>query len=70
MSQALGPFIRHSRVSRTQVRCLATPSSVTPPKTKSSFSRQLDNGPSLDDFVSGEPVQKVNTKGQAFHDPF
>lgn len=70
MSQTLRPFFRHPAPCWTQVRCLATPSSVTPPKTNSGFSRQLDNGPSLDDFISGEPVQRVvlgNTKGQAYH---
>ena len=48
----------------TQLRCLATAT----PKPKSSLSRRLDNGPALDDFISGEPVQKVvlgNSKGQA-----
>lgn len=68
----LKPFFRHSAVSWTRVRYLATPSSVTPPQAKSSFSHLLDDGPSLDDFVSGEPVQRVvlgNTKGQASSEP-
>ncbi|KAG8219912.1 hypothetical protein J3R82DRAFT_907 [Butyriboletus roseoflavus] len=69
----LKPFFRHSAVSWTQVRCLATPSSIIPPKAKSSFGHLLDNGPSLDDFVSGEPVSTVvlgNAKGQASHEPY
>ncbi|KAF8559200.1 lipoic acid synthase [Imleria badia] len=70
VTQALKLSFRHSTLYRTQVRCLATPSSVSPPNAKSGFSQSLDNGPSLDDFISGEPVQKVvlgNTKGQ--HSP-
>lgn len=69
MSQALRLVFRRPRVSCTQVRCLAT---ITPPKAKSNFARQLDNGPSLDDFISGEPAQRVvlgSTKGQVSRDP-
>ncbi|KAF9240894.1 lipoic acid synthase [Melanogaster broomeanus] len=48
------------RGSLSQVRCLATPSSSVPtPTAKASFSDVLADGPSLDDFISGEPVQRV-----------
>ncbi|KAN0100727.1 hypothetical protein V8E55_000711 [Tylopilus felleus] len=70
-SQALRPFFRPSTLCRTQVRCLATPSSVSPTKAKSSFGHVLDNGPSLDDFVAEEPIQRValgNTKGPRLPD--
>ncbi|OJA10803.1 hypothetical protein AZE42_00291 [Rhizopogon vesiculosus] len=56
------------RVS-SQIRHLATPSTSTPnpnPNPKSSFSETLVSGPSLDDFISGEPIEHVvlgNTKG-------
>ncbi|KAG1826073.1 mitochondrial Lipoyl synthase [Suillus subaureus] len=49
----------------SQVRHLATPSASTP-KSKSSFRETLVSGPSLDDFISGEPIEHVvlgNTKG-------
>jgi len=45
-------------------RCLATTSS--PPVAKSEFRDTLDHGPSLDVFLSGEPVERIvlgNTKG-------
>ncbi|KAG1783820.1 hypothetical protein EV702DRAFT_1017862 [Suillus placidus] len=48
-----------------QVRHLATPSASTP-NLKSSFRETLVSGPSLDDFISGEPIEHVvlgNTKG-------
>ncbi|KAI9572852.1 hypothetical protein HD554DRAFT_2063546 [Boletus coccyginus] len=67
---ALKPFFRHSTPHWTPVRCLATPS-ITPPNAKSGFSHQLDNGPSLDDFISGEPAQRMvlgNTKGPRLPD--
>lgn len=60
-------FIRprlNCRVS-SQIRYLATPSTSTP-KPKPSFSETLVSGPSLDDFISGEPIEHVvlgNTKG-------
>lgn len=40
--------------ARTQIRCLATPSS-----SKAAFSQTLDDGPSLDDFISGHAPEKV-----------
>ncbi|KAG1885774.1 mitochondrial Lipoyl synthase [Suillus subluteus] len=49
----------------SQVRHLATPSASTP-KSKSSFRETLVSGPSLDDFISGEPIEHVvlgNTTG-------
>ncbi|KAJ8596998.1 Lipoyl synthase [Rhizopogon salebrosus TDB-379] len=52
------------RVS-SQIRHLATPSTSTV-KPKSSFSETIVSGPSLDDFISGEPIEHVvlgNTKG-------
>ncbi|KAG2121052.1 uncharacterized protein F5147DRAFT_16178 [Suillus discolor] len=48
-----------------RVRHLATPSASTP-NLKSSFRETLVSGPSLDDFISGEPIEHVvlgNTKG-------
>ncbi|KAH7931122.1 Lipoyl synthase [Leucogyrophana mollusca] len=58
-------FLRPARICRasTRVRHLATPSSL---KTKESFSEALSNGPSLDDFISGDSVDRIvlgNTKG-------
>jgi len=47
-------------------RCLATTSS--PPIAKPKFRETLDHGPSLDDFLSGEPVERIvlgNTTGSA-----
>ncbi|KAG1889630.1 uncharacterized protein F5891DRAFT_1073401 [Suillus fuscotomentosus] len=48
-----------------RVRHLAIPSASTP-NLKSSFRETLVSGPSLDDFISGEPIEHVvlgNTKG-------
>ncbi|KAG1795538.1 hypothetical protein EV424DRAFT_856576 [Suillus variegatus] len=48
-----------------RVRHLAIPSASTP-NLKSSFRETLVTGPSLDDFISGEPIEHVvlgNTKG-------
>ncbi|KAF8973910.1 mitochondrial Lipoyl synthase [Flammula alnicola] len=48
--------------SSLQRRCLATASSSTP----STFGKTLENGPTLDDFLSEEPLERVvlgNTKG-------
>ncbi|KAG1801489.1 uncharacterized protein HD556DRAFT_1498095 [Suillus plorans] len=48
-----------------RVRHLAIPSASTP-NLKSSFRETLVSGPSLDDFISGEPMEHVvlgNTKG-------
>ncbi|KAL4064942.1 hypothetical protein V8B97DRAFT_1985625 [Scleroderma yunnanense] len=53
--------LRHVPV---HVRCLATPSNSK--VNKSRFGDVLANGPSLDDFISGEPIEKVvlgNPKG-------
>ncbi|KAF8844036.1 lipoic acid synthase [Paxillus ammoniavirescens] len=53
-------------------RCLATPSSSAPThNARTSFSDDLANGPSLDDFISEAPVQRVvlgNTKGPRLPD--
>ncbi|KAF8140152.1 lipoic acid synthase [Boletus edulis] len=57
VTSPLKAFVRHSTLYRTQVRCLATPSSVSPPKAK--FNHLLDNGPTLNDFISSEPTQQV-----------
>jgi lipoic acid synthetase len=55
------------RGSRSPLRCLATPSPSAPThNVRTSFSDDLANGPSLDDFISEAPVQRVvlgNTKG-------
>ncbi|KAI0670054.1 lipoic acid synthase [Trametes maxima] len=46
--------LRAARVVRTQVRCLATPSSSKP-----RFSQTLDEGPSLDDFIADRVPDRV-----------
>ncbi|KIK96365.1 hypothetical protein PAXRUDRAFT_826033 [Paxillus rubicundulus Ve08.2h10] len=60
------------RGSRNPFRCLATPSSSAPTRNvQTSFSDDLVNGPSLDDFLSEAPVQRVvlgNTKGPRLPD--
>ncbi|KAF9229427.1 Lipoyl synthase [Gyrodon lividus] len=68
------PSFRHVAVyrSRSQIRCLATPStSASSHKVKTSFSDVLADGPSLNDFISGGPAQRVvlgNTKGPRLPD--
>ncbi|KAJ3510543.1 hypothetical protein NLJ89_g4618 [Agrocybe chaxingu] len=48
-------------------RLLATASSIPPPSLSSpEFGKSLDNGPSFQDFLSGEPIERVilgNTRG-------
>lgn len=66
-SLLLNSFFRPRSSCRlsSQVRHLATPSASTP-KPKSNFRETLVSGPSLDDFISGEPIEHVvlgNTKG-------
>ena len=61
---AINPFLRSSRFYRVPsgVRCLATPAS------KTEFSQTLENGPSLDDFISADASDRIvlgNSKAYA-----
>lgn len=63
-SLAINSFLRSNRLCRVPsgVRYLATPAS------KTEFSQTLENGPSLDDFVSGGASDRIvlgNSKAYA-----
>ncbi|KAI6005262.1 hypothetical protein F5J12DRAFT_835833 [Pisolithus orientalis] len=64
-------YPRPLRCVRGHVRYLAMPSSMSTKNSKTNFSRVLADGPSLDDFISQDPVEKVvlgNTKGPRLPD--